>query len=142
MNFIFIYMIEQEDGIKIYKDMLDVMNQIISKQDNIDIEHDKLFKNTKLIKTNKNIKNGNYYNVDKYGLLYRKNDFMKTKSIYGWKNNEYGEPINIHIDESLIQMNDPDIRKIMLQKLYKINKTAFGQKGKYREAYNELELEL
>ena len=55
--------------------------------------------------------------LDKYNLPIRKNFQDSRKSAFGWKYNSNQEPINIHINDILLQTESQDILKITLQQL-------------------------
>ena len=76
-----------------------------------------LFSGDTLECVNSTIRNDNFYMLDKYGLVIRKNSQDSKKTAFGWKYNEQHEPIDIHISDLLLQTNSPDIQKITLQQL-------------------------
>jgi hypothetical protein len=53
--------------------------------------------NNDMMFMNKNAHKNNYYGLDKFKLVIRKNDKDKQNSPYGWKYSD-GEIINIHVD--------------------------------------------
>lgn len=79
---------------------------------------DKLFtgKTLKCV-NNSSIRNENYYMLDKYNLPIRKANQDSKKTAFGWKYNEKHEPINIHINDILLQTESEDIQRVTLQQL-------------------------
>ena len=95
------------------KYMLDLMNETGKSDKVVDTQ----FNNEKLQFINKSVKNGNFYIIDKYNLIIRKNEFNNKKSAYGWVYDENKDPINIHIDSILLKTQSNDITTITLQQL-------------------------
>ena len=102
---------------KINTDMLEYMDSILKiNKANNEIK-DELFTGKVLKYVNSSIRNGNYYMLDKYGLPIRKNFQDSKKSAFGWRYNANQEPINIHINDILLQTESQDIQKVTLQQL-------------------------
>lgn len=107
----------RDPNTKINNDMLEYMDSILKiNKANNEIK-DELFTGKVLKYVNSSIRNGNYYMLDKYGLPIRKNFQDSKKSAFGWRYNENQEPINIHINDILLQTDSQDIQKITLQQL-------------------------
>ena len=101
----------------INEQMKTYMKTIIKINDKNNNYKDNLFSGNTLKCVNSTIRNENYYMLDKYGLIIRKNSQDSKKTAFGWKYNEQHEPINIHIPDLLLSTNSPDIQKITLQQL-------------------------
>ena len=101
----------------INQDMLEYMLKLSKCKIVTDEHKDELFNPERLEFMNKSVRNGNYYMIDKYGLLIRKNFQDSKKTAFGWKYNDQNEPINIHINDILLQTNSNQIREITLQQL-------------------------
>jgi hypothetical protein len=89
---------------------------------------------------NKYIRAGNYYMLDMFELVIRKNCFKKYKSPFGWDwINLDGEdiPYNIHIDKLLIEVDSPDIKLITLKKIAKMFPQELKERGILYRAYSE-----
>ena len=97
--------------------MIDYMDSILKINKNNNIIKDELFTGETLECVNSSIRNGNFYMLDKYGLPIRKNFQDSRKSAFGWKYNANQEPINIHINDILLQTESDDIQIITLQQL-------------------------
>lgn len=78
---------------------------------------DSLFSGETLKCVNKSIHNSNYYMLDKYGLPMRKNSQDDNKKVFGWRYDEHHDPINIHINNILLQTHSNDIQQITIQQL-------------------------
>ncbi len=105
------------DDININPDMLNYMNSILAVKVKTDERKDQLFDPSELPVVNSGVRNNNYYMLDKYGLVIRKDFQNNKKSAFGWRYNSDNEPINIHIDNILLQTNSNNIRDITLQQL-------------------------
>lgn len=102
---------------KINVDMLNYMNHILKINKTNNEIKDEIFTGRNLKCVNGSIRNNNYYTLDKYNLPIRKNCQDSKKTAFGWRYNENQEPINIHIDNILLQTESKDILKITLQQL-------------------------
>lgn len=98
-------------------DMLKYMQKISESKIITDERKNELFEPTKLEFINKSVRNGNYYMVDKYGLVIRKDFQDSKKTAFGWRYDSNNEPINIHIGDILLQTKSDQIRDITLQQL-------------------------
>lgn len=105
------------DELIINKDMLHYMQKLSAHKNTSDNYTDDIFKNNVLENINKSVHNGNYYMLDKYGLIIRKNFQNSRKSAFGWKYNKNNEPINIHVSDILLQTSSNKIQEITLQQL-------------------------
>ena len=106
----------QQDLI-INSEMLAYMKKISESKTITDKIKNELFDPNDLKIVNNSVHNGNYYMIDKYGLVIRKNFQNSKKTAFGWKYNDNNEPINIHIGELLLKTNSNQIREITLQQL-------------------------
>lgn len=106
-----------QQDLVINKEMLVYMKKISESKIITDKIKNELFDPNELKIVNDSIHNGNFYMLDKYGLVIRKNFQNSKKTAFGWKYNENNEPINIHIGEILLQTNSDQIREITLQQL-------------------------
>lgn len=106
----------QQDLI-INKEMLSYMQKIFKSKVITDKIKNELFDPNELKIVNDSVHNGNFYMLDKYGLVIRKNFQNSKKNAFGWKYNDDNEPVNIHIGELLLQTNSNQIREITLQQL-------------------------
>ena len=106
-----------QQNLIINKEMLAYMKKISESKIITDKIKNELFDPDELKIVNDSIHNGNFYMLDKYGLVIRKNFQNSKKTAFGWKYNENNEPINIHIGEILLQTNSDQIREITLQQL-------------------------
>ena len=97
--------------------MIEYMDSILKINKTNNIIKDELFTGDVLDCVNSSIRNGNYYMLDKYGLPIRKNFQDSRKSAFGWKYNSEQQPINIHINDILLQTESDDIQIITLQQL-------------------------
>lgn len=73
-------------------------------------------------KFNEKLKNNNIYAIDKFGLPVRFNEKNKN-SIFGWRLNDFGEIININVEQVLIDSNNKNIYEITKQKILNKNKS-------------------
>lgn len=102
---------------RINTNMLQYMDSILKiNKANNEIKDD-LFTGKVLKCVNSSIRNGNYYMLDKYGLPIRKNFQDSKKTAFGWKYNSNKEPINIHINDILLQTESQAIQTVTLQQL-------------------------
>lgn len=101
----------------INKDMLAYMEKISESKKITDDIKNELFDPNELKIVNDSVHNGNFYMLDKYGLVIRKNFQNSKKTAFGWKYNEDNQPINIHIGDLLLRTNSESIREITLQQL-------------------------
>jgi len=102
---------------KINSNMLEYMNHILKINKTNNEIKDEIFTGKNLKCVNNGIRNNNYYTLDKYNLPIRKNCQDSKKTAFGWRYNENQEPVNIHIDNILLQTESKDILKITLQQL-------------------------
>ena len=82
-----------------------------------DERKNEIFDPAKLEFMNKSVRNCNYYMLDKFGLVIRKNFQDSKKTAFGWRYDTDNQPINIHINDILLQTNSSQIRDITLQQL-------------------------
>lgn len=133
---------DEPNGMLLYSPMIDYMHDIMTKKQKRTNIVNNIFKPSSLAFANKSIKSGNYYILDKYDLVIRKNDQNKAKSAYGWIYDADGDPINIHINKVLLDTNSQDITIITLQHL----KTKFpavfkAPRGQLYRIYSQLNFE-
>ena len=102
---------------KININMLHYMNHILKINKTNNEMKDEIFTGKDLKCVNSSIRNNNFYTFDKYKLPIRKSCQDSKKTAFGWRYNENQEPINIHIDNILLQTESKDIQKITLQQL-------------------------
>lgn len=127
--------------VKINKAMEKYMSDLMSEKDKSDTRVDNRFSSERLAFVNKSVKNGNYYVIDKYNLIIRKNDFNNKKSAYGWVYDENDDPINLHIDSILLKTQSPDIKLITIQQLKRAYPTLFkAPRGVLYKIYSTLDL--
>lgn len=101
----------------INKDILAYMQKVLESKVKTDKIKNDLFDPNELKFINDSVHNGNYYMLDKYGFVIRKNFQNYKKSAFGWRYNDNNEPINIHIKDILLQTNSEQIKEITLQHL-------------------------
>lgn len=127
--------------IKINTSMERYMHDLMNKKGKSDKVVDTQFNNERLQFANKSVKNGNFYVIDKYNLIIRKNEFNNKKSAYGWIYDENKEPINIHIDSILLKTQSDDITTITLQQLKREYPTLFkSPRGMLFKIYSTIDL--
>lgn len=108
-----------------YKNKLNInytmKNYLENMYDNIDESNESItncFDKYSKLSFNRRLKNKNFYMLDRYNLIIRKEDQNKIKSPYGWiyHNNE---PICMHIDDILLRTSDDkyNIQHLTIQKL-------------------------
>lgn len=81
----------------INKAMKSYMERLLDKNIDLRRRNTRLFSADAMPDFNKRVKNGNYYGYDKYGVIVRKNCVGNSKSPFGWKQNDDGEIVSIHI---------------------------------------------
>lgn len=127
--------------VKINASMEKYMSDLMNKKGKSDEAVDTQFNNERLQFANKSVKNGNFYIIDKYHLIIRKNEFNNKKSAYGWVYDENKEPINIHIDSILLKTQSDDITMITLQQLKREYPTLFkSPRGMLFKIYSTINL--
>lgn len=114
-------------GVRINGEMLELM--AVMREGNIieDANVDKLFAEDTLPIVNRAVKGGNYYALDEYNLVIRKNAYNNKKIAFGWIYNEHRRPVNIHIDPMLITIKSKDIQTLTLQKLQRDFRPVFKE---------------
>lgn len=133
---------ETPDGPLLYVPMIKYMNEIMTKKRDRTKIVDNIFRADVLPTINKSIKSGNYYILDKYDLVIRKNDQNKPKSAYGWIYDSDGDPINIHINKVLLDTNSNDITIVTLQQLKAKFPSLFkSPRGQLWKIYSTLNFE-
>lgn len=132
---------------KINTKMERYMDCIMSLKNVNDTSITSFFSNNRLNFINKNIRNDNYYTLDKYNLVIRKNEYNDTKSATGWiyLNDVISyadkEPINIHIDPILLQVNSSDLVNITIQTLQREYPSLFkSPRGLLYRIYSNLNM--
>jgi hypothetical protein len=93
------------------------VNQSMERKRENDEIVDEKFNSKSLSIINETVKDGNFYILDKYNLVIRKNYYNYSRSPYGWKYDEENDPVNIHINPILLKTKSPDITSITLQQL-------------------------
>lgn len=91
---------------------------------------------------NRNCRQCNYYIFDRYGLIIRRAHFNDPRKAYGWTKDDNGEPVCIHIDKSLIDVNAPNIRELTLSTLKTKFKAEFGEKGVYGRVSKQMNIKF
>jgi hypothetical protein len=89
---------------------------------------------------NKIIRKGNFYALDKFNLIIRKNDKDKIKSPFGWVFSEENEPINIHINSILLRLNKKNIDDVCKQTLVDIKNKfpeIFARQKIWKKVYSD-----
>ena len=104
-------------NLRINQDMLNYMLKISQSKIITDERKNEIFDPAKLEFMNKSVRNCNYYMLDKFGLVIRKNFQDSKKTAFGWRYDTDNQPINIHINDILLQTNSSQIRDITLQQL-------------------------
>lgn len=128
---------------KINKPMEKYMEIIMNNEDKqMSVVHE-IFSSENLSFVNKSVKNGNYYMLDKYNIVIRKNEFGNHKSVFGWIYDANHEPINMHIDPILITTASNDITTITLQHLMNRFPSAFKTaRGALNKIYSSINIDL
>lgn len=108
--------INPQTGIAEHIMMKRYLNEILNTT-HIDEQIHSVFSNPKLDFINKSIRNKNYYGLDKYGLIIRSAEKNSGKTAFGWKLDQYGDPVNYHINDNMLLTNDDNILRITLQTL-------------------------
>lgn len=143
-----------EMTVKINKQMDKYMDSIMNMKHETDNTISQFFDSKRLYIINKNVRNGNFYTIDRFGLVIRKDEYGNTRSPYGWRyytprnisSEDYEgidnkEPINIHINDILLQTNSPDIQKVTIQYLQRENPSLFkGPRGILYKVYTSLNI--
>lgn len=120
--------------LKINQAMLAYMKRLESTEDTNNNETALLFAKDQLEVINNTIHNENYYKLDRFGLLIRKNFQNDKRSPFGWVFYD-GVPINIHINDILIKTNDPNIRSITIQTIKKMFPKLISARGTITRLY-------
>lgn len=106
-----------ETGVMEYAVMIPYMKSVLRRL-SIEEESHSIFQDKRLEFINKSIRNGNFYGIDKYGLIIRANE--KGKGAFGWKYDDNGDPVNVNINGTLLKLGDVDIiRRSTLQNMKK-----------------------
>ncbi len=121
---------------------VETMDLILHYTKKEEVELDNYFVRDNLYCVNKNCKEGNYYAFDKYGIIIRRKAFNDHKNIYGWIYNDDREPISIHIDNQLIQVNSPKIFTQTMQKLKSKYSKHFGPRSIYERVANNMNIKF
>lgn len=140
------YNIEDTEKLIINKDILRFMNKIFDKSDKKREDFSLLFENDLLEKLNKSKKydiKHQKFNVDKYNLLVKEDQYNQTKNIYGWRFNDNGEVINISVTKELELTKTPEeIFKIVFMDWIKRGKINYSSKSIAGQAYKALGIDL
>lgn len=100
---------------------------------------DGLFRSENLKFINSSVKNANYYMLDRYGIVIRKNCLDNRKSAFGWKYDENEEPLSIHISDILVKTNSKDVQILTLQSIKRQFPNVFKKpRGVFYKVYKEL----
>lgn len=140
--------------VKINRLMDKYMDSIMNMKYETDNSISQFFDSKRLSIINKNVRNGNYYTIDRFGLVIRKEEFDNVRSPYGWRyytprnisSEDYDgidnkEPINIHINDILLQTNSPDIQKVTIQYLQREHPALFkGPRGILYKVYTSMNI--
>lgn len=98
-----------------------------------------IFTKDALPMANRTVKHGNYYAIDKYGLVIRKSFRGSQRSEYGWEFNDNDEPVNVHVSSILIRTRSrEDIQLTTLKLLKDRFPAAFRPNGLIRRVYSIL----
>lgn len=89
---------------------------------------------------NSAVRNNNFYALDKYGLVIRKEEQNNSKSPFGWQFVD-GDPVNIHVSV-IAATKQENIRRATLQYLKQRWKLQFEAKGLIQRAMNSLSSDL
>lgn len=132
----------QPQPIKINEDMLRYMKDILHKKKVTDDLINSLFNPSRLEFINKDVRNGDYYALDIYGLPVRKKAYNTKKSAFGWTY-EDGELINIHVNELQHKTNSDETQRITLQHLkYKFPKLFQPPRGVIYRIYSSVSCDV
>ncbi|MFA5720212.1 MAG: hypothetical protein WC939_04040 [Acholeplasmataceae bacterium] len=82
--------------LRINEEMKAYLATVYEDNEEVKKENDIVFNKETLPTFNNRIRSGNFYAVDKFGLMIRKNDFNNQKSPFGWVKND-DEILNIHV---------------------------------------------
>ena len=119
-------------------DMKQYMDMLANNKVRYESVKSNLFDPNKLAMVNKTVRNDNYYMLDKYGLVIRKECQNSKKTAFGWKYYE-DEPVNIHIGDLLLKTNSKDIQIITLQQIKEQFPTVFNApRGVIYKVYSEM----
>lgn len=137
---------ESYDKVIINKQILKFMNKLFNKSDEKKKDFSELFDNPLLEKINKSKKydqKNQKFNVDKYNILIREDQYNQPKNIYGWKFNEDGEVININVTNELELTKKPkEIFTIVLTDWIKRNKINLSSKSIAGQIYKALDIDV
>ena len=119
--------------------VLNYMNKLNDTSNRENSRKDQIF-NAKTLKfVNTSVKNANYYILDRYGLILRKNCMDNKKSAFGWRYDDNDEPISLHISDILIKTNSNEIQILTLQSIKRQFPNAFKKpRGIYYKVYKEM----
>lgn len=117
-----------EDKVTIVNDSVKLFEEIVEEEkSNVEILNN-YFKNPKTALVNMSIKNKlNLYSLDRYGLVIRRNAYMKKNSLYGWKFDEDKKPIHYLVKPDIC--DDEENIKAVLNAQYLMNQKAFSPIG-------------
>ena len=119
-------------------DMKQYMDMLANNKVRYESVKSNLFDPNKLKMVNASVRNDNYYMLDKYGLVIRKECQNSKKTAFGWKYYE-DEPVNIHIGDLLLKTNSKDIQIITLQQIKEQFPTVFNApRGVIYKVYSEM----
>lgn len=117
--------------ISINHDFKDVMNSIMMNNEVSNNVRGTIFdESLKLYSINSSVRNKNYYTLDKYGLVIRRDNQNDVKSPFGWCLID-NEPVNIHVGDTILINN---VRKTVMQKMKQRWRPQFELKGMLRRA--------
>ena len=104
-----------------YLSNIHATNEVVKK------ENEAIFNKETLPDFNLRVKNENYYALDIYGLLVRKNDFNVAKSPFGWiKSGDDEKIVNIHVLDNIVG-DEEDVREQTLRYMHLRFATLFKQ---------------
>jgi hypothetical protein len=88
---------------RINEDMKKYLNSIHKTNESVKKENEIIFNKDVLFEYNSRVKSENYYGVDDYGLIIRKNDFNNSKSPFGWikEKDPVEKIVNIHCKKNI-----------------------------------------
>lgn len=128
-----------QEEIFINEVMRNYMTNLFESKNKTEKKKDILFNPKRLSMVNSSVRNGNYYMLDRYGLVIRKNQQNSKKTAFGWRYDSNNEPINIHIGDIMLQTNSDQIRKITLQQMkYQWPNLFAPPRGLIYKVYSEL----
>lgn len=128
-----------QEEIFINEVMRNYMTNLFESKNKTEKKKDILFNPKRLSMVNSSVRNGNYYMLDRYGLVIRKNQQNSKKTAFGWRYDSNNEPINIHIGDIMLQTNSDQIRKITLQQMkYQWPNLFTPPRGLIYKVYSEL----